>query len=251
MLYEEQAQKELKGWQKKMMRSPSLLDKLSRRMQVKMNSYIPEKVHKAITVTIKQMVRGVLFGASYTTKEHPASNSLLDIEEMVLRRVQFYKNAAAAEGAATGAGGILLGLVDFPVLLGMKIKLLFDIAAFYGHDIKDYKERLFLLHVFQLAFSSQQHTKKVFEEIADWDKKKQSLPDDINQFDWRQFQQEYRDYIDLAKMAQLIPGIGAVVGFVVNYRLIKKLGYTAMNAYRMRYFESRLLPSGASNKTLP
>src|SRR5215213_9407744 len=103
MLYEDQAQKELKGWQKKMMRNPSLLDKLSRRMQVKMNSYIPEKVHKAITVTIKQMVRGVLFGATYTTKEQPASHSLLDIEEIVLRRVQFYKNAAAAEGAATGA----------------------------------------------------------------------------------------------------------------------------------------------------
>ena len=248
MLYEEQAQKELKGWQKKMMRSPSLLDKLSKRMQVKMNSYIPEKVHKAITVTIKQMVRGVLFGASYTTKEQPASNSLLDIEEMVLRRVQFYKNAAAAEGAATGAGGILLGLVDFPVLLGMKLKLLFDIAAFYGQDIKDYKERLFLLHIFQLAFSSQQHRKKVFEQIVDWDKKKQFLPDDIHQFDWRQFQQEYRDYIDLAKMAQLIPGIGAVVGFVVNYRLIKKLGYTAMNAYRMRYFEKKLLPINVADQ---
>ncbi|MGI8581540.1 MAG: EcsC family protein, partial [Chitinophagaceae bacterium] len=52
--------------------------------------------------------------------------------------------------------------------------------------------------------------------------------------DWRTFQQEYRDYIDLAKMAQLIPVIGAPVGVVVNYRLIKKLGITAMNAYRMR-----------------
>jgi hypothetical protein len=35
-------------------------------------------------------------------------------------------------------------------------------------------------------------------------------------------------------MAQLIPVIGAPVGFVVNARLIKKLGITAMNAYRMR-----------------
>jgi hypothetical protein len=35
-------------------------------------------------------------------------------------------------------------------------------------------------------------------------------------------------------MAPLIPIIGAPVGFVVNSRLIKKLGKTAMNAYRMR-----------------
>jgi len=243
MLYEEQMQKELKAWQKRMRSNPSLFDRFSKRMQVKVNSYIPEKVHQAITTAIKQMVRGVLFGATYSTKEQPVDQSLLDVETTVLRRINFYKSAAAAEGGVTGAGGILLGFVDFPVLLGMKIKLLFEIASLYGYSIKDYKERLFILHIFQLAFSSQQHRSKIFEQIIDWDKKKQMLPDDINQFAWREFQQEYRDYIDLAKMAQLIPGIGAVIGFVVNYRLVKKLGYTAMNAYRMRYFEKKLLPA--------
>jgi hypothetical protein len=43
-------------------------------------------------------------------------------------------------------------------------------------------------------------------------------------------------------MAQLIPIIGAPVGFVVNSRLIDKLGKTAMNAYRMR------LPGGDLNQ---
>ena len=70
--------------------------------------------------------------------------------------------------------------------------------------------------------------------MENWDQKSKELPADIHQFDWRRFQQEYRDYIDLAKMAQLVPVIGAPVGVIVNYRLIKKLGHTAMNAYRMR-----------------
>jgi hypothetical protein len=70
--------------------------------------------------------------------------------------------------------------------------------------------------------------------MIDWDEKSKNLPADINEFDWRNFQQEYRDYIDLAKMAQLIPVIGAPVGIVVNNNLVKKLGNTAMNAYRMR-----------------
>jgi len=35
-------------------------------------------------------------------------------------------------------------------------------------------------------------------------------------------------------MAQLLPVVGAPVGVIVNSRLIKKLGITAMNAYRMR-----------------
>jgi hypothetical protein len=60
------------------------------------------------------------------------------------------------------------------------------------------------------------------------------LPADIHQFDWRSFQQEYRDYIDIAKLLQLVPGIGAVVGAYVNHRLTEKLGQYAMNAYRMR-----------------
>ena len=72
--------------------------------------------------------------------------------------------------------------------------------------------------------------------MNNWSVQKKTLPEDIHDFDWRNFQQEYRDYIDIAKMAQLIPGIGAVVGVVVNYKLISKLGSTAMNAYRMRLF---------------
>ena len=38
----------------------------------------------------------------------------------------------------------------------------------------------------------------------------------------------------IAKMAQLVPIIGAPVGAVANYALVKKLGKTAKNAYRMR-----------------
>jgi hypothetical protein len=243
MLYEEKVKSDLKAWQKKMSRAPSLFDKLSKRVQVKMNSYIPEKIHLAITGAIKSMIRGVLFGASHITNSPFTSNSLLDAETKALQRIRFYRSVAAAEGGVTGAGGILLGLADFPILLSMKLKLLFDVASIYGYSVKDYKERLFILHIFQLAFSSQQHRRKVYEQVVNWDKKKELLPDDIHQFDWREFQQEYRDYIDLAKMAQLVPGIGAVVGVVINYRLIKKLGATAMNAYRMRYFERLLLPA--------
>ena len=236
MFYEQQAQKELKTWQKKMSSNPSIGDRLSKGMQNRINRIIPEKVHKAITVTIKQMVEGVLFGAKYMVAKPVVYHSLQEKESEVQKRIDFYKNAAAAEGGLTGAGGILLGLADFPILLSMKFKLLFDIATYYGFDVKDYKERLYILQIFQLAFSSQQHRKIVFQQIVDWDEKRRQLPADSKEFDWRSFQQEYRDHIDLAKMAQLVPGIGAVVGFVVNYRFIKKLGVTAMNAYRMRIF---------------
>jgi hypothetical protein len=225
---------ELKAWQKKMLSKPSLLNNFSKKIQTKVNSWIPEKVHKAITATLKQMVRAVLFGAKHTTADPLIDFSLANREQLVERKINIYRKTAAVEGGITGAGGFLMGLADFPILIGIKIKLLFDIASLYGFDTSNYKERVYILHIFELAFSSHEHRRNVYMKMVDWDEKIKTLPDDINKFDWRNFQQEYRDYIDLAKMAQLIPVIGAPVGIVVNNRLIKKLGSTAMNAYRMR-----------------
>ena len=232
--YEAQILSELTLWQKQMLRNPSLFNKLSKNVQTKINSLIPEKVHGAITAAIKQMIRAVLFGSQYTTAKPLQENSLQIREGAVRKKVEAYRTTAAVEGGITGAGGLLLGLADFPILIGIKIKLLFEIASLYGFDTKDYKERVYLLHIFELAFSSDVHRKKIYLEITDWEKRSRELPEDINQFDWRIFQQEYRDYIDIAKLVQLLPVIGAPVGAVVNYKMIKKLGTTAMNAYRMR-----------------
>lgn len=232
--YDEQAYAELTAWQKKMLRRPGLFNKLSKRVQTKLNTWIPEKIHRALTLAIKQMIRAVLFGAKYTTSKPLLNESLQQREEAVLKKIDRYKKTAAVEGGITGAGGILLGLVDFPVLIGIKIKLLFDIAALYGMDVNDYRERVYLLHIFELAFSSDAHRKDVYLKMTDWKEKTKLLPEDIHRFDWRNFQQEYRDYIDLAKMAQLIPIIGAPVGALTNFNLLKKLGTTAMQAYRMR-----------------
>ena len=221
-----------------MMRRPSVMNALSKRVQTKINGSIPEKIHLVITESIKQMIRGVLFGAEKITANPLQGVSLKQREEAVEKRIEYYRNTAAVEGGITGAGGILLGLADFPLLLGIKLKLLFDIASLYGFDVSDYKERVYLLHIFELTFSSQKHRNEIYRKLVNWDDESAALPNDINQFDWRSFQQEYRDYIDLAKMAQLVPLIGAPVGVIANYQLVKKMGETAMNAYRMRLLKT-------------
>jgi uncharacterized protein (DUF697 family) len=232
--YELKVSQEVSLWQKAMLRKPGYINRLAKRLQDRINRIIPEKVHVAITTTIKQMFRAVLFGSELTTANARTEGSLELREAIVLEKIKFYKHTAAAEGGITGAGGILLGLADFPLLLGIKIKLLFEIASVYGFDTNDYKERLYILYIFELAFSSDQKRKEIYLKLQDWENISHQLPEDIHEFDWRTFQQEYRDYIDLAKMAQLVPVIGAPVGAVVNYRLITKLGKTAMNAYRLR-----------------
>ncbi|WP_343217067.1 EcsC family protein [Hymenobacter profundi] len=251
--YEKQVYAELQAWQKRMQRPPSWLNRLTHRVQTRLNGLLPERVHQAVTATIKHMVRGVLAGSAYITRRPLLAASLQERETLVDKRIRHYRHAATVEGAATGAGGFLLGLADFPLLLGIKLKLLFDIAAFYGHDVRAYPERLYLLHIFQLTFSSQHTRNAVYRRLADWDAYAKTLPPTAAEFDWRTFQQEYRDYIDLAKLAQLLPVVGAAVGAVANYKLLEQLGSTARYCYRLRWLkelESQPLTSAGKGQPI-
>lgn len=241
-LYEEQVRKSLLRWEKKLLQPPGFVQRTSKKLQTKINNVIPDKVHQTITATVKGIVRTALFSLDYIPKSEPLTGaSLADSDYRAEELLSVYKKIAAAEGAGTGAGGILLGLADFPMLIGIKMKFLFELAHAYGYSTSDYRERLFLLHVFQLAFSSPDKRPKLLETIRHWNETSLSLPpfdSYADHVDWMQLQQEYRDAIDFRKMLQLVPGIGAVVGAWANYGLMEELGEVGMNVYRIRRLES-------------
>lgn len=232
--YEDKVAAELYEWQQAMQRSPSYSNATLKKMQERVNRVIPEAVHEAITLAIKQLTKAVLEGAEFTTKHDYPLMSLLETETRVKEKVNFYTSTATAEGAITGFGGFVSGLADFPLWLSIKMKMLFEVAALYGANTQDYRERLFLLHTFQLAFSSQKRRNSLYVLLSNWESQKEELPSHMDDFDWRTFQQDYRDHLDIAKLLQLIPGVGAVVGAYVNHRLTNRLAKTAMNAFRMR-----------------
>ena len=206
-------------------------------MQGKINEIIPEKVHAAITVVIEKMMRAIVSGSDLVTAD-PVTDAPLSLREARAQAaIAAYRAAAAAEGGVAGAGGFALALAEFPTLIATKIKLLFDIAALYGHDGAKLSERLYILSIFQLTFSGGDHRTGTLAEMEGWDGRPH--PDNLDTIDWRKFQQEYRDHIDLAKLAQLLPVVGAPIGAIVNWRLVEQLGETAMNAYRLRWFAGR------------
>lgn len=238
--YERQAMAESREWKNKVLKSPRIFHNSARFFQKRINGAIPEKIHRVITTTVKQRVRSVLFGANITTAKPLKVYHFKQTEDLIRQRIKFYRSGATIEGAVTGWGGILWGLSDFPLWMALKMKMLFEIAAKYGYETRDYKERLFILYLFQFTFSSRENQRKTFEIISNWDSVKHDLPDDINDFDWKTFQLEYRDFLDLAKLLQLIPGFGAIVGAYVNHKLTDRLGANAMNAYRMRTFSGNI-----------
>jgi uncharacterized protein (DUF697 family) len=231
--YDLVAKEELIRWKRKLHQKPSIRKVMAKNVQEKINRKIPKKVHKVITSAIKGMVEATISGSAYTTKIHTAHlNTLEEKEAFVLERLKFYRKIAVAEGAGTGAGGIFLGLADFPLLLSIKMKFLMECSAIYGGNINNVQERIFLLYVFQAAFSSTEHKRSVVEKIEAWNANETIL----NESDWHKMQQEYRDHMDLIKLFQLIPGIGAIVGAYANHQLLDELGETAMNCFRLRIF---------------
>ena len=233
-VYEKQVFDELKTWKKSIHEEPSVFSVLAKSVQTGINNIIPERLHKIMTNAIRQMTKSVIFGAYLTTLKKKKVDQLPLIEEKVKEKIDLYSKTAAAEGGVTGYGGILMGLADLPLWLSIKIKMLFEIASLYGYDLSDYKERIYILHIFQLTFSRHKQQKNILNLINNWEEEKEKLPEDINDFDWRSFQIEYRDYLDLAKLMQLIPGFGAIVGIYINHKLTRRLGDFAMNAYRIR-----------------
>ncbi len=229
--YELKVYEEIKEWKWKMLKRSSLLNRVSKKAQVKLNSFIPDKAQQIMTDSIKNIVKATLTGSNLITKKNAYTGKTLEEKDALLaEKLASYRKTAIIEGAGTGAGGFLLGLADFPLLLSIEMKFLFEAASIYGFNTNEYEERLFILHVFQLAFSSDEKRRETMRIIEDWENVKAELID----MDWQEFQQEYRDYIDFVKMLQLLPGIGAAVGAYANNNLMELLGEVAKNTYRMR-----------------
>lgn len=237
--YELKIYHEIVLWKRKLLKKSAFFQRVSKKAQGKINELIPAKAHQIITDSIKQMVKALLVGSYVTTKkENKAGSSLMEKDKMAAEKLSFYRKTATLEGAGTGAGGIFLGLADFPLLLSIKMKYLSETATIYGFNPEKLEERIFILHVFSLAFSSDEKRLETFKIIENWEERKQNYED----MDWQSFQQEYRDHIDFIKMLQLVPGIGAVVGAYANYNLLDSLGEVAMNCYRLRLLKMAPLP---------
>ncbi|MEI7026503.1 EcsC family protein [Paenibacillus sp. y28] len=236
--YEIQVRRELLRWENQLLRPPGLMERASKQFSDKVNQILPQKVHDTITATVKGIVRTVLAGIEFAPQQPPQLGlTLAERDARADELLSTYKKIAAAEGAGTGAGGIMLGLVDFPALLAIKMRFLFELSHLYGFSTRVPDERLFVLQVFQLAFSSPGVRPRLLDAIRHWDERAHERPQGETNWtaiDWEQFQREYRDCIDFRKMLQLVPGIGAVVGAWANYGLLEELGGTAKNCFRMR-----------------
>ena len=225
---------EVEAWRARLLKRPGLWDRATRGTQDRINRIIPERVHAIVTSGVEAMTKGILFGSDLIQTRPRSEGSLAVRERRARAMIKTYRNTAGLEGGVAGAGGFVLAAADFPALMAIKVRMLGDVVAAYGWGGETVRERLFLLHIFHLAFASAKRRPEALAELERWIAGV-GQPEAITDYDWRRFQIEYRDYIDLAKLAQLIPVVGAPIGAVVNWRLVDRLGETAMMACRLRW----------------
>ena len=79
------------------------------------------------------------------------------------------KKLATIQGASTGIGGIFTLTIDIPLLLGLQLKTLQDIAICYGYDPNDKKERLFIVKCLQFVSADIVGKQSILKQLSLFD----------------------------------------------------------------------------------
>lgn len=176
------------------------------------------------------------------TLDNISELKLEDVDKTVGWLGAKYKSLALAEGAGAGAAGIAGIAIDIPTLIALNLRAIGEYATYYGFDIERQEERLFAFNILALSSSPADASKNVamaqLVKISQQVAKKQT---------WKQLEQHafvkiiqqiassLGVRITKAKLAQIIPVAGAVVGGGFNAYFTSNVCDAAYYLYRERF----------------
>ncbi|MET3574932.1 EcsC family protein [Bhargavaea ullalensis] len=218
----------------------------------------PEFIHRKIGTALDELGKFVQTGGGYLSSEKAVTNffkderirTLSDVSRLPVRQMDAAAEhvastrgkAAAVQGASTGFGGIFTLSIDIPLLLGLQLKTVQDIAMCYGFDPKLPEERLFIVKVLQFISSDASGKKLVLRQARqiteDPGAARQEVISELQ--GWREVVYSYRDRWGWKKLFQMVPVAGLLFGAITNRNVIRELAETAEVFYRKRKIEERL-----------
>lgn len=157
-----------------------------------------------------------------------------------------YKTLAIAEGAGTGYVGLPGIPPDIIALVTLNLRAIGEYATYYGFDISSQQERLFALNILGLASSPNDAAKEVamgqLVRIAQDVAKKKTWKHLEKQSFVRIIQIIARSLgirLTKAKLAQIVPVLGAIVGAGFNAYYTDKVCDAAFYLYRERFLAEK------------
>ncbi len=157
-----------------------------------------------------------------------------------------YKTLAALEGAAAGYVGLPGIPPDIVALITLNQRAIGEYATYYGFDISSQQERLFALNILGFASSPNDAAKQVamaqLVRIAQ-DVAKKKVWKDLEKHSFVRIIQIIARSLGIrltkAKLAQIIPVTGAIVGAGFNAYYTNKVCDAAFYLYRERFLAEK------------
>ncbi|MEC0123663.1 EcsC family protein [Paenibacillus pabuli] len=147
---------------------------------------------------------------------------------------------AAAQGAATGIGGIVTIAADIPMVMGLSLKVLQEMALCYGYDPDEPQERIFIVKCLQFSSADIVGKKAIIDELADYDNPDKQVEVISQMQGWREVFNSYSESFGWKKLFQLIPIAGMVFGSVSNKNTIRDVAEAGKMLYKKRLILQRL-----------
>lgn len=173
--------------------------------------------------------------------------------ECVDRTVGFlaakYKGLAMVEGAAAGATGAIGLVADIPTLITLNLRAIGEYATYYGFDLRLQEERLFALNILSLASSPTDgakhvalaHLVRIAQDVA-LNRPWQELEKRVFVKVVQQIAEQLGIRITKAKLAQIVPMAGALVGAGYNAYFTARVCEAAYQLYRERFLAKKYGP---------
>ncbi|MEL7360505.1 MAG: EcsC family protein [Bacteroidota bacterium] len=263
--YEKAAQREIDTWQRDESPLQKAINVTLSPVDWLFKKAIPDEVVDQISNALNEAL-GALNNASEYTFE---AQDILDAAEQFdlevdtvealreqpldrldeLARSFFSQNTilAALSGGGTGLGGPLLIAADVPILFTINFRLIQQIGASYGFELKDEAFKPLLLAIFNVAAAGTKDAKSTaMRELS----VAAAAFAHGGGYRGRRASSTFRDQIghlpreiakNLAgrKLGQLIPIAGAAVGAGVNYWFTEQTAKTAYMLFRSLYLERK------------
>lgn len=224
-----------------------------------LDKFTPTFLQNKIGVILDELGQYVQSGGSYLSSvssvksyypnrevenlEDVAAIPILEMDQAVTKLTGNRKKLATVQGASTGIGGIFTLTIDIPLLLGMQLKTLQDIAICYGYNPDVKKERMYIVKVLQFVSSDIVGKKAILNQLSliDSPENEQAKREVISELQgWREVVYTYRDQVGWKKLFQMIPIAGLLFGAFINRSAVNDIAEAGMMLYRKRRIKERL-----------
>lgn len=249
----------IKEWEKKQIRF-NLFEKLNKIPSVIMDKITPKFIKEKMELVVNTLAEYIENGGKYLINEnkiislfnqHLKDHKIYSIDEIkdlpidVMNKVavdllKTQKNIATIEGAATGVGGIWTLAIDIPLLLGMSIKILQEIAIAYGYNPNEQQERLYIVKCIQFPSSNVDNKKIIIEQLNKINNE-ENQEEIISQYRaWKSVIMTYKDNYSWRKLFKIVPLVSILLGAYLNRKTINEMAESGIMFYKKKRITDRL-----------